>query len=58
MAQALSTSINRRSVVAGLALTAAPVALAGADNAYARTSKPSLRKVCMSGWAAFSPSRR
>ena len=36
MAQALSTSINRRSVVAGLALTAAPVALAGADNAYAQ----------------------
>jgi hypothetical protein len=36
MAQALSTSITRRSVVAGLALTAAPVALAGADNAYAQ----------------------
>jgi|ERR1700730_851015 hypothetical protein len=34
MAQALSTSITRRSVVAGLALTAAPVALAGADNAH------------------------
>src|SRR5450631_2740306 len=36
MAQARSTSITRRSVVAGLALTAAPVALAGADNAYAQ----------------------
>jgi len=39
MAQALSTSINRRSVVAGLALTAAPVALAGADNAYAQAQQ-------------------
>jgi hemoglobin len=36
MAQALSTSITRRGVVAGLALTAAPVALAGADNAWAQ----------------------
>ncbi|MGQ0484091.1 MAG: group I truncated hemoglobin [Hyphomicrobiales bacterium] len=36
MAQAVSTSITRRSVVAGLALTAAPVAvLAAADSAYA-----------------------
>ena len=35
MARAVSTSITRRSVVAGLALTA-PVALAGADNAYAQ----------------------
>ena len=35
MAQAVLDSITRRSVVAGLALTAAPVAiLAGADNAY------------------------
>ena len=30
MVQAVSTSITRRSVVAGLALTAAPMALAGA----------------------------
>jgi len=36
MAQALSTSITRRKVVAGLALTATPVALAGADNAHAQ----------------------
>jgi hypothetical protein len=36
MAQAVSTCITRRSVVAGLALTAAPVALAGADKAHAR----------------------
>jgi hemoglobin len=35
MAQAVSTSLTRRSVVAGLALTAAPVALAGADSAQA-----------------------
>ena len=41
MAQALSTSITRRSVVAALALTAAPVALAGADNAYAQ-AKPTV----------------
>jgi hemoglobin len=58
MAQTLSTSITRRSVVAGLALAAAPVALAGADNAYAQDNKPRLRKVCTSGWAASSPSRQ
>src|SRR6187397_3267815 len=40
MAQAVSTSITRRSVVAGLTLTAAPVAaLAGADNAYAQAKE-------------------
>src|SRR3954467_7402011 len=36
MARARSTFITRRSVVAGLALTAAPTALAGPDNAYAQ----------------------
>jgi hemoglobin len=36
MAQFPSTSITRRSAVAGLALTAAPVAWAGADTAYAQ----------------------
>jgi hemoglobin len=36
MARARSTFITRRSVVAGLALTAAPTALAGTDNAYAQ----------------------
>ena len=36
MKKALSISITRRKVVAGLALTAAPAALAGADNAYAQ----------------------
>ena len=36
MAQHLSTSMTRRSLVVGLALTAAPVALAGPDNAYAQ----------------------
>jgi hypothetical protein len=36
MAKAFSTSLTRRSVVAGLTLTAAPVAvMAGANNAYA-----------------------
>jgi hemoglobin len=40
MAKDSSTSITRRSVVvAGLALTAAPVALAGADKAYAQAQQ-------------------
>src|SRR5215208_297107 len=39
MAQDLSTSITRRSLVAGLALSAAPVALAEADKAYAQQAK-------------------
>ena len=40
MAPAVSTSITRRSVVAGLALTAAPVAvLAEAKNAYAQAAQ-------------------
>jgi hemoglobin len=40
MTHAISTSISRRSVVAGLALTAAPVAvLAGADKAYAQVKQ-------------------
>jgi hemoglobin len=45
MAQAVSTSITRRSVVAGLTLTAAPVAvLAGADNAYAQAQQTTPEK--------------
>src|SRR5215216_1555288 len=39
MARARSTSITRRSMVAGLALAAAPMALPGADNAYAQTTQ-------------------
>ena len=39
MARDLSTSITRRSLVAALALSAAPVALAGADNAYAQAKE-------------------
>ena len=39
MAQDLSTLITRRSLVAGLALSAAPVALAGADSAYAQAKE-------------------
>ena len=39
MAQIRSTSISRRGVVAGLALAAAPMALAGADNAYAQAKE-------------------
>ena len=36
MAQAISNSLTRRDVVAGLALIAAPVVLAGADSAHAQ----------------------
>jgi hemoglobin len=40
MAQAVATSMTRRSVVAGLALTAAPAAvLAGANNVYAQAKQ-------------------
>ena len=39
MKQLLSTSLTRRRAVIGLALTAAPVALAGADHAYAQTKQ-------------------
>jgi hemoglobin len=40
MAQAVSTSITRRSAVAGLALAAAPMtALAAADNAHAQAKQ-------------------
>jgi hemoglobin len=45
MEEAVSTSITRRSVIAGLALTAAPMALlAGADNAYAQASQTTPEK--------------
>jgi hemoglobin len=39
MVQFLSTSITRRSVVAGLTLAAAPMTLAGADNAYTQAKQ-------------------
>ena len=39
MAKAHSTSITRRRVVAGLALTAAPLTLAGRNNAYAQAQQ-------------------
>jgi hemoglobin len=39
MARTHSTSISRRCVVAGLALTAAPVALAAGNNAYAQAQQ-------------------
>ena len=45
MAQAVSTSITRRSAVAALALTAAPIAvLAGADYAYAQAKESTSEK--------------
>ena len=45
MTQAVSTSITRRSVLAGLALTAAPVAvLAGSDNAHAQAKQTTSEK--------------
>src|SRR5215204_4504809 len=40
MAHPSSTSMTRRSAVAGLALAAAPVALARADKAYAQAKQP------------------
>ena len=40
MAHPSSTSITRRSAVVGLALAAAPVALAGVDDAYAQAKQP------------------
>jgi hemoglobin len=39
MEQLFSTSLTRRRAVVGLALTAAPLALAGADHAYAQTEQ-------------------
>ena len=40
MAQAVSTSLTRRSVATGLTVTAAPMAvLAGTDNAYAQATQ-------------------
>jgi hypothetical protein len=44
MAHAISTSITRRSMVAGLALTAAPMVMAGADNAYAQAKQTTPEK--------------
>ena len=44
MKKAFSISITRRKVVAGLALTAAPAALAGADNAYAQARQTTPEK--------------
>src|SRR5829696_857622 len=39
MGKLLSTSLTRRRAVLGLALTAAPVALAGVDDAYAQAEQ-------------------
>jgi len=39
MARSVSSSITRRGVVAGLAVAAAPVVLAGANNAYAQAKE-------------------
>ena len=44
MAQDISTFITRRSMVAGLALTASPIALAGADNEYAQAKQTAPEK--------------
>ena len=53
MAQDIST-ITRRSMVAALALSASPITLAGADNAYAQ-AQTTPEKVTTSGWAESSP---
>ena len=44
MKQLFPTYLTRRSAVVGLTLTAAPVALAGADHAYAQAKQTGLRK--------------
>jgi hemoglobin len=44
MQQLFSTSLTRRRAVVGLALAAAPLALAGADHAYAQAEQPSPEK--------------
>jgi hemoglobin len=44
MAQDISTSIPRRSMVAGLALSASPIALAAADKAYAQAKQTTPEK--------------
>ena len=44
MAQEISTSITRRSMVAGLALSASPIVLAGADKAYAQAKQTTPEK--------------
>ena len=54
-----STSMTRRSVVAGLAVAAAPVSHWRRRIVPARRlHKPRLRKVCTNGWVACSPLRR
>src|SRR3978361_1015206 len=44
MAQALSTSVTRRRVAAGLSLAAAPAVLAEADNAYGQAKEATPEK--------------
>ena len=44
MASNISTSITRRNMVAGLALSAFPIALAGADTASAQAKQPTPEK--------------
>ena len=44
MAQDISTSITRRSMVAGLALSVSPIALAAADKAYAQAKQTTPEK--------------
>jgi hemoglobin len=44
MASDIPTSITRRSMVAGLALSASPIALAGADTAYAQAKETTTEK--------------
>ena len=63
MAQDFSTSLTRRSLVAaGLALSAAPVALAGADDAYAQAKEnakeTTSEKSLYERLGVYSPSRR
>jgi hypothetical protein len=56
MAQDGSTSITRRSVVAGLTVTTVPVAaLARPGKAFAQAKQTTPEKVCMIAWVVSSP---
>lgn len=58
MARTLSTSIMRRRSSEGWRLRPSHCRWRVRTKRTHRTSKPAVKKVCMSGWAAFSPSRR
>ena len=58
MAEDISTFITRRSMVAGLALSASPIALAGADNTYAQAKQTTPEKSLYERLGGVFASRR